>query len=80
MLEANPSVVWADHADMISKAYAGSGALKTDFTRTNQRTRKGLLEDGYKSVLRYLKNNYFDGARQVCCLDSGHVVAQLTNH
>lgn len=57
--------VWADHADSISKAYAGSGALKTDFTRTNKRTRKGLLEDGYKSVLRYLKNNYFDGARQV---------------
>jgi len=56
--------IWADHADMISKAYAGSGALKTDFTRTNKRTRKGLLEDGYKSVLRYLKNNYFDGARQ----------------
>ncbi|KAF7978915.1 hypothetical protein HWV62_44443 [Athelia sp. TMB] len=56
--------VWADHADLISKAYAGSGALKTDFTRTNKRTRKGLLEDGYKSILRYLKNNYFDGARQ----------------
>jgi hypothetical protein len=56
--------VWADHADLISKAYAGSGALKTDFTRTNKRTRQGALEDGYKSVLRYLKNNYFDGARQ----------------
>jgi hypothetical protein len=25
----------------------------------------GALEDGYKSILRYLKNNYFDGARQV---------------
>lgn len=57
--------MWADHADSISKAYAGSGALKTDFTRTNKRTRQGLLEDGYKSVLRYLRNNYFDGARQV---------------
>ncbi|THV06057.1 hypothetical protein K435DRAFT_572701, partial [Dendrothele bispora CBS 962.96] len=56
--------MWADHADLISKAYAGSGALKSDFTRTNKRTRKGLLEDGVKSVLRYLKNNYFDGARQ----------------
>ncbi|KAF5375170.1 hypothetical protein D9758_000048 [Tetrapyrgos nigripes] len=56
--------MWANHADSISTAYAGSGALKSDFTRTNKRTRKGLLEDGVKSVLRYLKNNYFDGARQ----------------
>ncbi|KAF8898432.1 SacI homology domain-containing protein [Infundibulicybe gibba] len=56
--------MWADHADAIAKAYGGSGALKSDFTRTNKRTRKGVLEDGYKSVMRYLKNNYFDGARQ----------------
>ncbi|KAF9568524.1 inositol/phosphatidylinositol phosphatase [Agrocybe pediades] len=56
--------MWADHADSIAKAYGGSGALKSDFTRTNKRTRKGALEDGYKSVMRYLKNNFFDGARQ----------------
>jgi len=56
--------MWADHADLIAKAYAGSGALKTDFTRTNKRTRMGAFEDGYKGALRYLKNNYFDGARQ----------------
>lgn len=57
--------MWADHADAIAKAYGGSGALKSDFTRTAQRTTKGLLEDGVKGVVRYLKNNYFDGARQV---------------
>ncbi|TFK41302.1 inositol/phosphatidylinositol phosphatase [Crucibulum laeve] len=56
--------MWADHADAIAKAYGGSGALKSDFTRTNLRTRKGLLEDGVKSVTRYLKNTFFDGARQ----------------
>ncbi|PPQ66105.1 hypothetical protein CVT26_010906 [Gymnopilus dilepis] len=56
--------LWADHADNIAKAYGGSGALKSDFTRTNKRTRKGVLEDGYKSIMRYLKNNFFDGARQ----------------
>ncbi|KAG1885664.1 SacI homology domain-containing protein [Suillus subluteus] len=56
--------MWADHADLISKAYAGSGALKTDFTRTSRRTKIGALQDGYKSVMRYIKNNYFDGARQ----------------
>lgn len=56
--------MWADHADMISKAYAGSGALKTDFTRTNKRTKLGVLADGYKSIMRYVRNNYLDGARQ----------------
>ncbi|KAH9487075.1 hypothetical protein JR316_0001141 [Psilocybe cubensis] len=56
--------MWADHADNIAKAYGGSGALKSDFTRTNKRTKMGALEDGYKSVMRYLKNNFFDGARQ----------------
>ncbi|GJE87726.1 SacI homology domain-containing protein [Phanerochaete sordida] len=56
--------MWADHANEISIAYSGTGALKTDFTRTGKRTRLGLLEDGYKSIMRYLKNNFFDGARQ----------------
>ena len=26
-------VVWADNADACAKQYAGTGALKTDFTR-----------------------------------------------
>ena len=26
-------VVWADNADALAKQYAGTGALKTDFTR-----------------------------------------------
>lgn len=56
--------MWANHADSISFAYAGSGAMKTDFTRTGKRSQKGALEDGYKSVTRYVKNNYFDGPRQ----------------
>ncbi|KAJ7139757.1 SacI homology domain-containing protein [Mycena epipterygia] len=56
--------MWADHADAIANAYGGSGALKSDFTRTSKRTRKGVMEDGVKSLLRYLKNNFFDGARQ----------------
>ena len=60
--------MWADHANFISIAYSGTGALKTDFTRTGKRTRKGLLEDGLNSVVRYLKNNFFDGARQVSYL------------
>ena len=58
--------VWADHADSISLAYSGTGALKTDFTRTGKRTLVGNLADGYNGATRYIKNNYYDGPRQVC--------------
>lgn len=56
--------MWADHGDYIANAYAGSGALKSDFTRTGKRTYLGALADGTKSIRRYVKNNYFDGPRQ----------------
>lgn len=56
--------VWADHADMISIQYSGTGALKTDFTRTGKRTKAGVLEDGRRSLIRYFKNNFADGFRQ----------------
>ncbi|KPJ08916.1 Phosphatidylinositide phosphatase SAC1-A [Papilio machaon] len=56
--------VWADHADMISCQYSGTGALKTDFTRTGKRTRVGALRDGVNSLTRYYKNNFTDGFRQ----------------
>lgn len=57
--------VWADNADTLSKQYSGSGALKTDYTRTGTRTKRGLIMDGYNSLLRYYKNNLTDGFRQV---------------
>lgn len=58
--------VWADNADLISKQYSGTGALKTDFTRTGKRTKNGLLSDGANSLARYYLNNFCDGFRQVC--------------
>ena len=33
--------------------------------RTGKRTRWGLLQDGYNSMIRYYKNNFSDGFRQV---------------
>lgn len=56
--------VWADNADAISLQYSGTGALKTDFTRTGKRTKAGLVQDGVNSVTRYVKNNFMDGSRQ----------------
>uniref|UniRef100_A0A182STW7 Phosphatidylinositol-3-phosphatase SAC1 n=1 Tax=Anopheles maculatus TaxID=74869 RepID=A0A182STW7_9DIPT len=56
--------VWADNADLISVQYSGTGALKTDFTRTGKRTVQGMLRDGLNSLTRYVKNNFQDGFRQ----------------
>ncbi|KAK2166809.1 hypothetical protein LSH36_35g08022 [Paralvinella palmiformis] len=56
--------VWADNADACAKQYAGTGALKTDYTRTGQRTFRGMLKDGWNSAIRYFMNNFYDGFRQ----------------
>ena len=58
-------VVWADNADSISIQYAGTKALKTDFTRTGKRSNLGALQDGINSSFRYIYNNFTDGFRQV---------------
>ncbi|XP_044789816.1 phosphatidylinositol-3-phosphatase SAC1 isoform X3 [Bubalus bubalis] len=55
---------WADNANACAKQYAGTGALKTDFTRTGKRTQLGLIMDGWNSLIRYYKNNFSDGFRQ----------------
>ena len=56
--------VWADNADVVSRSYSGTGALKTDFTRTGERTRAGMAQDLNNSITRYVKNNFGDGPRQ----------------
>lgn len=63
-LEKRFKIIWADHGDMISTQYAGTGALKAGFTRTGKRTLMGLLDDGLKSCVRYYLNNYEDGQKQ----------------
>lgn len=56
--------IWADNADVVSKSYSGTGALKTDFTRTGERTKMGMLQDLNNSCTRYVRNNFLDGPRQ----------------
>lgn len=55
---------WADNADAVSTAYSGTGALKTDYTRTGKRTKMGAISDLNNSITRYYLNNYRDGHRQ----------------
>jgi hypothetical protein len=38
--------MWTKNADVLSILYTGTGALKTDFTRTGKRTKMGGLKDG----------------------------------
>ena len=56
--------LWADNANTVSLSYSGTGALKTDFTRTGKRSKEGALQDGINSAVRYIRNNYLDGPRQ----------------
>ena len=56
--------IWADNADVVSKAYSGTGAMKTDLTRTGKRTKAGALQDLRVALTRYCKNNFTDGPRQ----------------
>lgn len=56
--------LWADNADVVSTSYSGTGAMKTDVTRTGKRTKVGALQDGRIGVTRYVRNNFFDGPRQ----------------
>ncbi|EFZ03687.1 phosphoinositide polyphosphatase family protein [Metarhizium robertsii] len=56
--------IWADNADIVSTAYSGTGAMKTDVTRTGKRTKLGALQDGRIGLTRYFLNNFRDGPRQ----------------
>lgn len=55
---------WTKNADRMSILYSGTGALKTDFTRTGERTFAGKLEDGRRSLMRYVLNNFHDTYNQ----------------
>jgi len=56
--------LWGSNADAISVLYAGTPALKGDFTRTGKRTKRGVLADGLNSARRYIINNFADKMNQ----------------
>lgn len=56
--------LWADNADVVSLSYSGTGAMKTDVTRTGARTKMGALQDARVGITRYYLNNFRDGPRQ----------------
>ena len=42
--------LWANNGDALSRQYAGTNALKGDFTRTGERNLHGLMKDGKHCV------------------------------
>eukprot|EP01127_Copromyxa_protea_P020955 TRINITY_DN7085_c0_g1_i1.p1 TRINITY_DN7085_c0_g1~~TRINITY_DN7085_c0_g1_i1.p1 ORF type:complete len:1077 (+),score=183.23 TRINITY_DN7085_c0_g1_i1:182-3232(+) len=56
--------LWADNGDNLSKAYAGTAALKSTFTRTGKNSTLGLVKDGIKSVSRSFIQNFYDDQKQ----------------
>ncbi|KAG5438606.1 hypothetical protein PCANB_002712 [Pneumocystis canis] len=59
------STVWADNGDALSRIYAGTGALKSGFTRRGKMSIVSVLEDATKSVSRMYVNNFQDKGRQL---------------
>ncbi|KAF2396403.1 SacI domain-containing protein, partial [Trichodelitschia bisporula] len=56
------NALWADNGDAVSRQYAGTAALKGDFTRTRKRNLTGALTDFGLTLTRYynnLVNDYF---------------------
>ncbi|GFS16972.1 phosphatidylinositide phosphatase SAC2 [Elysia marginata] len=45
--------IWANNGDVISRQYAGTAALKGDYTRTGERKFSGVMKDGVNSANRY---------------------------
>jgi hypothetical protein len=58
------SSLWADNGDSLSKIYAGTGALKSSFTRHGKISLAGAIADARKSATRLYVNNFADKARQ----------------
>ncbi|KAI1447882.1 SacI homology domain-containing protein [Annulohypoxylon stygium] len=58
------STLWADNGDALSRIYAGTGALKSSFTRTGKMSLAGAFADARKSATRLYINNFADKARQ----------------
>ncbi|CAG8508862.1 9469_t:CDS:10 [Ambispora gerdemannii] len=58
------SHLWAENGDSLSKIYAGTGALKSEFTRSGKITLAGVIGDASKSVNRFYINNFQDKSKQ----------------
>ncbi|EME39404.1 hypothetical protein DOTSEDRAFT_75181 [Dothistroma septosporum NZE10] len=61
---ARHGTLWADNGDQLSKIYAGTGALKSSYTRSGKMSIAGAFADLRKSAQRLYINNVEDKGRQ----------------
>lgn len=54
MIRQTFNQLWANNGDAISRQYAGTAAMKGDYTRTGERKFSGMMKDGVKSANRCL--------------------------
>ncbi|KAL5017220.1 hypothetical protein ScPMuIL_006809 [Solemya velum] len=68
--------LWANNGDAISRQYAGTAALKGDFTRTGERKLTGMMKDGVNSANRYYLR-FKDAYRQATFdMTQGHPLSE----
>lgn len=78
---ARHSSMWADNGDALSRIYAGTGALKSSFTRHGKMSLAGFLADARKSATRTYINNFADKGRQnTIDLLLGRLMGQVPVH
>ncbi|GAA5911757.1 hypothetical protein JCM8208_005589 [Rhodotorula glutinis] len=58
------NALWADNGDAISREYAGSSALKGDYTRTGVRNWRGAVNDASNSMARLMQGAVTDFFKQ----------------
>ncbi|CAJ0651753.1 8940_t:CDS:10 [Entrophospora sp. SA101] len=63
-LNSRHSHLWAENGDSLSKIYAGTGALKSEYTRSGKLTWSGVIGDATKTVNRFYINNFQDKFKQ----------------
>ncbi|BFZ55671.1 Inositol-1,4,5-trisphosphate 5-phosphatase 1 [Savitreella phatthalungensis] len=70
--------LWANNGDALSQIYAGTGALKTSFTRRQKMSLAGAIADATKSAARMYINNFQDRSKQeIIDLMLGRLVDQM---
>lgn len=78
---ARHGTLWADCGDALSKIYAGTGALKSSFTRSGKMSVAGMLADVRKSAQRLYINNFEDKGRQTTMdMLLGRLIGQMPVH
>lgn len=58
------TILGTDSIQALSKIYAGTGALKSSFTRHGKMSLAGAIADARKSAARIYINNFADRGRQ----------------